>query len=95
MQFNYSFKKTHNIDCCIDHPVAVVANYASDGRFIPAYIRFVCEDGSEQTIKVTAIKYIKDKLDRTVFCCAVVCSDQRMEVMLTYYIDNHIWVIEC
>jgi hypothetical protein len=93
MIFNYSLTYKHNPNNYLNHPVAVIANFSNDGRFIPVYFRFVADDSLEFTYKINAIKSIKDKHDSISFCCAYTNEGHQYQVILTFQISECLWIL--
>ncbi|MDF2543323.1 MAG: hypothetical protein K0S47_3041 [Herbinix sp.] len=94
MIFNYSIKRNRYSNFTGNHPVAVIVNFAVDGRFQPVYIRYVSDDSSENTFKVVGIEYTKDKFDCKTFCCLINVENTQYQVMLTFYFCKCLWVLE-
>lgn len=78
--------------CCT--PIPVVATFAPGGKYKPLYFMVRNEYGDECKTKVTGIKYTKECNGYTSFCCAYQVGSRQRECILTYYISEHLWVLE-
>lgn len=95
MGFVPQFKDTKiNIDYSRCTPVSVIVTFATDGRYKPLYFLVTDSYGNECKTKVTGIKYTKDGKGCTSFCCAYQVGSRQRECMLTYYLMEHLWVLE-
>jgi hypothetical protein len=94
MIFNYSYTYKRKDQFSGNQPVAVIANFAVDGRFKPVYFQYVAEDSTEYTFKVDGVRYTKDKPDRIGFCCLFTNEGTQHQVMLTFYFQECIWKLE-
>lgn len=94
MIFNYSFDYKHNNRFTSNQPVAVVANFAMDGRFLPIYFRFIASDSSEKSYKIDGIKYSRDKQESILFCCLIANEGIQYQVILTFYYEECLWKLE-
>jgi hypothetical protein len=90
---NYPYNPKPETDFSKLRTVSVIANFNTEGKFIPIYFRYVNPDESEQTIKIDAIKFTREKADRILFCCLFTNYGRQQEVILTFYIKECIWVI--
>ena len=94
MIFNYSFAYNHTNNFSGNQTVAVVANFAVDGRFMPIYFRFVSDDSSENTYKINGIKYSRDKHDSILFYCLITNEGIQHQVILSFYYKDCLWKLE-
>lgn len=81
------------IRCPQGHPVAVITAFNTIGDFIP---RFFCiEDDNCELFKykVSAVKSIKDKYMVKTFHCNYDAYGFRNDIMLSFDVKNHLWVI--
>lgn len=74
-------------------PVCVAAVYNTLGDFKPLYICIEDLYGNICKTKVEYIKYKKDVRGGISFCCAYKSCDALKEIMLSYYIESHIWAM--
>lgn len=82
------------IDYSRCRPISVVMSHKANGQFIPIYFRAIKPDESEQTVKIDIVKFIKEKKGCISFHCLVTNYDRQQEVILTFYVLEHIWVLE-
>ncbi len=75
-------------------PVSVAVVYNTLGDFRPLYICVVDLYNNACKTKVEYIKDIKNIRGGISFCCVYQSGDILKEVMLTYYLAPHIWLIE-
>ena len=84
----------HFIDYNKCTPVTVMVNFAPNGKMLPIYIRWTYPDQSEETIKIDAIKFTRDKGDCISFYCLFNNHGRQQEVILTFYVMECRWVVE-
>lgn len=75
-------------------PVSVAVVYNTLGDFKPLYICVVDLYNNACKTKVEYIKDIKNIKGGVSFCCVYKSGDILKEVMLLYYLNSHIWLIE-
>jgi hypothetical protein len=92
--FKYTYTYQHNDKLTENQPVAVIANFAADGRLIPVYFRYDSEDFLKYTYKIDGIKFTRDKKDCILFCCLFTNGGIQHEVILTFYYNDCIWKLE-
>lgn len=73
--------------------VSVIANFNTEGKFIPLYFRIVNPDQSEQTFKIDSVKFTREYDNRILFCCLFTNHNQQQEVNLTFYVMECVWTI--
>lgn len=83
-----------NIDYSRCTPISVIATFATDGRYKPLYFLVKDEYSNECKVQVKGIKYTKDERDSTTFCCVYQVGSVQRECLLTFYIQQHLWVLE-
>lgn len=92
------FEKPKNFNIDIDYdrymPVAVLACYQEDGKIIPMRIKFKAPDESLITVDVDGVRSTKDILGGFSFCCLVTNYGRQQQVILNFYIKEHLWVME-
>jgi hypothetical protein len=94
MAFGYPHETEKvNIDYSRCTPVAVIANFNADGRIMPAYVCIQDLYGNTFKTKVEGIKYTKDGNGYIMFCCLVKSGNRQQEISLSYYVDQHLWVL--
>lgn len=88
-------KPNNEPQCYVDPnkfiPVAVIANFARDGKMMPIYLRYIHRDESEETLKIDGIKYTKDIIGGFSLCCIINVHGYNREVILNYYIKDCRW----
>lgn len=72
-------------------PVAVVVNFANDGRMQPIYVRVVMNDESEETITIDGVQSHKEIPGGISYTCNVKIGNRQRHIILNYYVKNHIW----
>lgn len=75
-------------------PVQVAAAFNNIGDIKPLYICVTDLYGNALKTKVEIVRYKKNVRGGISFCCAYYCGDSLRDVMLTFYCDSHVWVIE-
>jgi hypothetical protein len=91
MIFHYSFTYKHQFQFPENQPIAVIVNFAKDGRFIPIYFRFIAKDCSEMTFKIDGIKFTKDKYECILFYCLFTNEGIQQEIVLSFFYKECIW----
>jgi hypothetical protein len=91
---NYPYNPKPETDFSKLRTVSVIANFNTEGKFIPIYFRLVNPDQSEDTIKIDAIRFIREKSDSILFCCLYTSYGRQQEVLLRFYIKECRWTIE-
>lgn len=95
MGFVPSFKDDSvNIDYSSCTPVAVIPTFAPSGKFKPLYFLVVDEYGNDCKVKITGIKDTKEEKSYTSFFCTYQVGSRQRECKLTYYMMEHLWVLE-
>lgn len=90
---NYSYNPKPETDFSKLKTVSVIANFNTEGKFIPVYFKYINPDKSEQTIKIDTVKFTRDKGDYISFCCLFTNHSRQQEVVLTFYVMECIWII--
>lgn len=90
---NYSQPAKFEIDFTKNRPIDVIANFNPEGKFIPIYFKYEAEDQTIYKYKIDAIKYTKDNEQRTLFCCLYTNNRKQYELLLSFWINDHIWTI--
>lgn len=93
MIFNYAFSYKHIPFATENQPVAVIVNFATDGRFKPVYFKFFDEVNGYMTFKIDKIHYTRDKHDSILFCCFVTHNRIQQEVNLVYKLNECTWTL--
>jgi hypothetical protein len=75
-------------------PVSVIVNFAPDGKMLPVYFGMTDLDESQHRIKLEGVKYTKELRGRTSYICVYNNGRRKQECMLTYYVQDHVWVLE-
>lgn len=75
-------------------PISVIVTFATDGRLKPLYFMVKDDYNHECKVEVTGIKYTKDGNGCTSFCCAYQVGSRQRECVMTYYLQDHVWVLE-
>ena len=83
----------NNINIDYSKAVTVIANYNPEGKIIPVYVSLENDCGDIVKIKIDGVKYTKDDLGRISYCCLYTVGSRQRELMLTFYIDKHVWVL--
>lgn len=91
MIFNYSYSYKHNT-LPSGNPVDVIVNFATDGRYIPIYFKYMGKDDAF-TFKIDGIHYTKDRHDSKIFCCYISHNNVRQEVFLKFLFNECTWVL--
>lgn len=74
--------------------VEVAAVFNTAGDFKPLYIGLSDLYGNYLKTKVEFVRHKKNVRGGISFCCAYKFGDSLRDVILTYYLDSHLWVIE-
>ena len=90
---NYSYSPKPVTDFTKLKTVSVIANFNTEGKFIPVYFRTIHPDQSEKTIKIDAVKFTRDKGNCISFYCLFNNHGRQQEVILTFYVMECIWTI--
>ncbi len=94
MIFNNSFSYKRNPFPSGGHPVSVIANFASDGRFKPIYFKYYDAECGYQTFKIDAVHYTRNKTDSILFCCSITLNNMKQEINLVYKLSECTWTLE-
>jgi hypothetical protein len=84
----------HQIDYNKYQPIYVYSHTDMDGNIRPLSFIYITEDGIRITLKIDEIKYTKDINGGFLYNCIVTNYGKQQEVILTYYVKQHIWVME-
>lgn len=93
MPFYDSHDHSNKIEIDYSKAVDVVVSSKTDGSYIPLYFRAKDYEEVLQTYKVT-VKFIKEKKGCTTFRCLIDNYGRQQEVYLTFYIEEHVWILE-
>lgn len=84
-----------NIDYSHCTPVAVIVNFNREGKLMPVYLSLEDLYGNVCKAKIDGIKYTKDKKGCITYCCLISNGHNRQQqINLTFYIRDHLWVLE-
>jgi hypothetical protein len=83
----------HYIDYNKQKSVTVMVNFAPDGRMLPIYLRWINIDESEENLKIDGVKSTKDIEGGTSYCCYITKNGWRKQVILNFYVQQHIWTM--
>ncbi|BCK01427.1 hypothetical protein [Anaerocolumna chitinilytica] len=74
-------------------PVQVAVVFNTIGDMKP--LQFCIEDlyGNILKTKIEYVRYKKDVRGGISYCCMYKCVDCLKEIVLTYYLESHLWVI--
>lgn len=89
-----SNKPEISIDYNKSKPVTVIVNFAPDGRMIPIYLRWINHDESEDTLKIDGVVSTKDFVGGIAYCCYITVNGWRRQIILKFYVKEHIWTME-
>jgi len=92
MIFNYSYSYKTNLMKKSNQPVSVIANFATDGRLIPIYFKYLGAEDSV-TFKIDGIHSMKDKHDCIIFCCFINYNSIRQNINLTFNFNECTWLL--
>lgn len=73
-------------------PVSVIVNFASDGRFIPIYFKYIGEEEA-MTFKIDGIQSTRDKHDCIIFFCYIIQNDIRQQISLIFKFKECRWIL--
>lgn len=91
---NFNAENDTMVDAFNLQTVDVIANFTKDGRFRPEFIRYTVYDQSKVSVKIDAIRSVKEYNGYTVFCCLYTNYGRQCEVLLTYHDKDHVWTME-
>ena len=74
-------------------PVSVIINFAPDGRMLPVFLHYIYPDQSEETLKIDGVISTKDIVGGVSYYCYITVNGWRRRIALTYYVKEHLWVI--
>lgn len=83
-----------NIDYTRCKDVAVITTFTPSGKLKPLYFLVTDMYGNDCKTKVDGIKYTKDGNGCITFCSTYQVGNRERECLLTYYIQDHFWVLE-
>lgn len=75
-------------------PLSVIAVYNSEGKIKPLYISLTDLYGNVCKAKIEGVKYTKDGKGYKTYCCLYNNGYRQQQINLTFYIDNHFWILE-
>ncbi|HAU85140.1 MAG TPA: hypothetical protein DCW90_06455 [Lachnospiraceae bacterium] len=91
--FSYYSKTPSVVDISGYTPVSVVANFNTEGKFIPVYVQ-IEEDYEKITIKIEQVKRAEDKMGVVQFDCTYKDGDYLKNITLYYIISKSTWAIK-
>jgi hypothetical protein len=94
MPFFESNEINYKIDFSHCTPVSVISNFNPEGKILPIYIALTDLYNNTWKTKIDGVKYTKDKPGCISYCCVYTVGRFKREIMLTYYIKEHLWVME-
>lgn len=95
MAFGHPHKEDKlNIDYSRCTAVNVIAVTNQERKIKPLYFTAPGPYGELCKVKVEAIKYTKQCNGYTSFCCTYQVGSRQRECVLTYYVMDHLWVLE-
>jgi hypothetical protein len=75
-------------------PIQVIATFNPEGKIMPVYVCIEDIYGNYIKAAITSIKYRKDGAGCETFCCLVQCGRRQQEINITYYFQDHKWVMD-
>jgi hypothetical protein len=88
---NYPTPHKFQIDFTRNRPVEVIANFNTEGKYIPIYFKYVTDDQEQHIYKIDAIKYSREYNHHTSFCCVYTNFGRKYEILLHFYVNECIW----
>lgn len=82
------------IDYSKYQPISVIAAFNREGKIMPVYIGLMDLYGNVCKIKLDGVTFTKDGIGCTTYCCLYNTNRLQKQIALTYFIDQHIWVLE-
>lgn len=89
---DYTPKIKPNYDKCT--PVSVIISFSRDGKMMPVCFGMADLYGNQIKVNIDGVKYTKDKIGCISYYCLYSVGKQKRECMLTYYVSDHLWVLE-
>lgn len=75
-------------------PVSVIANFNADGKIMPAFLSIEDYYGNVCKTKIDGVKYTKEGNGYTTYCCLISNNYRQQQINLTFYIHDHVWVLD-
>ncbi len=92
------FFETTTISTIIDYskcqPISVIAAFNREGKIMPVYISLTDLYGNICKVKIDGVTFTKDGSGFTTYCCLYTTGRSRKQVNLTYFFNQHLWVLE-
>ncbi len=92
------FFELNNPDIKIDYskcqPVSVIAVFNREGKIMPVYLSLTDLYGNVCKVKIDGVTFTKDGTGSTTYCCIYSADKRKRQINLTYYIHQHLWVLE-
>lgn len=83
----------HEIDFNRYKPITVTSYCSFSGEIKPLAFRYISDDESETTFKIDSIKFTKEIKGGFSYCCLFNNHGRQQEVILIFYVMEHLWVI--
>ncbi len=83
-----------NIDYTKYQPVSVIASFNREGKILPVYIGIKDLYGNVCKVKIDGITMTKDGNGCTTYCCSYNSDRLKRQVNLTYFTNQHLWVLD-
>ncbi|WOO36044.1 hypothetical protein R2R35_19935 [Anaerocolumna sp. AGMB13020] len=94
MPFNDSSKDNQSTLLFSGQPVSVAAVFNPLGDLKPLSISITDLYSNTCKVKIDCIKYKKEIRGGFSFCCGYTIGSIQKELLLTYYVKNHMWRLE-
>lgn len=89
---NQSIKPSIDFSRC--EPISVIVNFNRDGKIMPVMFNYVDRHQNYTKVNIDGIKYTKDGDGSLTYCCVANNGRWKYQVNLTFWIMEHIWVLE-
>lgn len=93
MPFFENNLSNYKIDYSKCQPVSVIVSFNREGKMIPVYVGIMDLYGNACRVKIDGITCTKDGNGCTTYCCFYNTNKRSRQVNLTYYINQHLWVL--
>ncbi len=92
------FESNNNLNIKIDYekyqPVSVIASFNRSGKIIPVYLGLTDLYGNACKVKIDGVACTKDGIGRTTYRCLYSTNKRQQQINLTFFIHQHLWVLE-
>lgn len=92
------FESTNNPNIKIDYskcqPVSVIAAFNREGKILPVYIGLMDLYGNVCKVKIDDVTNTKDGIGCITYCCLYNAHMRQKQINLTFFINQHLWVLD-